>query len=87
MLIALADGKTERLFCRCKDCEVTEYISWPASQSYSDETLFKEGNIKVSWMEYSQLYSPFDHDVAVLDLILNGGSNAKRRMKSFKENV
>lgn len=65
----LLDGKTERLVGICKDCKVTEYISGPAAKGYLDESLFKEENIKVSWMdytnypEYSQLNLPFDHSV------------------------
>jgi hypothetical protein len=74
MLITLTDGKMNDFLVDVKDCKATEYISWPASQSHSDETLFKEENIKVIWMEYpeySQLYPPFDHAIAVLDSILN----------------
>jgi len=89
----LADGKTERLLGLCKDCKATEYISGPAAQGYLDESLFEEENIKVSWMEYNgyleytQLYPPFEHAVTVLDLIFNEGPNAVKFMKSFKENV
>lgn len=89
----LADGKTERLLGICKDCKATEYISGPAAQGYLDEELFGKENIKVSWMDYSnypeypQVYPPFEHAVTVLDLIFNEGPNAKKYMKSFKEDI
>lgn len=86
----LVEGKTERLLGLCKDCNATEYISGPAAQGYLDEKLFNEVNIEVTWMdygsypEYTQLYSPFDHAVTILDLIFNEGPLAKQYMKSFK---
>ena len=43
----------------------------------------------LEWMDYSgykeydQLFEPFSHQVSILDLIFNEGSNAINFMKSF----
>jgi glutaredoxin-related protein len=65
----------------------TEYITGPAAKDYLQEDLFKDANIKVSWMDYSgypeypQLYPPFEHGVTILDLIFNVGKDATKYMK------
>ncbi|OLQ86137.1 hypothetical protein BIY22_12875 [Vibrio panuliri] len=83
----LRDGKSERLLGLCKDLEADIYISGPAAKDYLDEELFIQEDISVQWMdysnyvEYSQLYPPFEHYVTVLDLIFNEGPNARKYMK------
>ncbi|TWO28308.1 WbqC family protein [Campylobacter lanienae] len=83
----LIDGKTERLVDLVKKASGTEYLSGPAAKDYIDEKLFKEANIKLSWMDYSnypeypQLYPPFEHGVSILDLIFNCGPEARKYMK------
>jgi len=85
----LVDDKNERLLGICKDCSADIYISGPAAKGYLDEKLFKEESLKVEWMdyngypEYSQLHTPFEHGVTILDLIFNEGSNTTKFMKSF----
>ncbi len=84
----LIDGKTERLVDLVQKVNGSEYISGPAAKDYIDERLFKEANIKLTWMDYSdypeyvQLYPPFQHEVSVLDLIFNTGKEAINYMKS-----
>lgn len=83
----LIDGKTERLVDLVQKAGGTEYLSGPAAKDYIDEKLFKEANIKLSWMDYSnypeypQLYPPFEHGVSILDLIFNCGPEARKYMK------
>lgn len=85
----ITEGKTERLVSLCKQAEATEYISGPAAKEYIDDDLFKQENIKLSYVDYSgypeyhQLFPPFEHGVSVVDLIFNEGKNAKKHMKSF----
>ena len=87
----LSEGKTERLIDLCKKTGASEYISGPAAKDYIVEELFKNENIKLTWMDYSgykeynQLYPPFEHSVSILDLIFNEGPNATSYMKSFGE--
>ncbi|WP_096018330.1 WbqC family protein [Campylobacter lanienae] len=83
----LIDGKTERLVDLVQKASGTEYLSGPAAKDYIDEKLFKEANIKLSWMDYSnypeypQFYPPFEHGVSILDLIFNCGPEARKYMK------
>ena len=83
----LIDGKTERLVNLVQQAGGTEYITGPAAKDYLQEDLFKDANIKVSWMDYSgypeypQLYPPFEHGVTILDLIFNVGKDATKYMK------
>ncbi|WP_419770588.1 MAG: WbqC family protein [Candidatus Marinarcus sp.] len=86
----LIDGQTEKLLSICKQCESNKYLSGPAAKDYFNESLAKQENIKIEWMnyseykEYEQLHPPFEHGVSILDLIFNEGSNATKFMKSFK---
>lgn len=79
--------KTEKLINICKQCEAKVYITGPAAKSYFDEQLAEKNNIQVEWMnydnykEYEQLHPPFEHEVTILDLILNTGT--KKFMKRF----
>lgn len=79
----LVEDKTERLVSLCEQVGATEYISGPAAKEYIKEDIFKEANIKFSWMDYSgyreyrQLYPPFEHAVSIIDLIFNTGQNAR----------
>lgn len=83
----LRDGQTEKLLGICKDCEANVYISGPAAKDYFDDELFKKENIKVEWMDYSgyleyeQLFLPFEHGVTILDLIFNKGTRSREFMK------
>ena len=85
----LADGKTERLVDLCKQVGATEYLSGPAARDYIDEDLFAQEGIALRWMDYSgypeyrQLHGPFEHQVSIIDLIMNEGPDAGKYMKSF----
>lgn len=85
----LTAGKTQRIVDLCEQAGATEYISGPAAKAYIDDDLFRAKGIAVSYIDYSgyleyhQLYPPFDHNVSVIDLILNEGPNAATFMKSF----
>jgi len=86
----LIDGQTEKLLGICKDCDADIYLSGASAKDYLDIELAKQKNIQIEWMdysgykEYSQLFSPFEHGVTILDLIFNEGPNSTKFMKSFK---
>lgn len=86
----LVEGKTERLLDICEQEKASIYISGPAAKDYLNLSLAAQMEINIEWMdysdypEYSQLYSPFKHDVTILDLIFNEGPNAKKFMKSYR---
>ncbi len=85
----LVEGKTERLVDLCKQSGATSYLSGPQARSYIDESLFRDANIELAYIDYSyypeykQLFPPFDHAVSILDLIFNQGQNATQYMKTF----
>jgi len=81
--------KSEKLVHLCKQAGTDEYISGPGARDYMDEELFKKERIKLKYMDYSgyleynQLFPPFEHNVSIIDLIFNEGLNSKDFMKSF----
>jgi hypothetical protein len=83
--------RNARLIDICKKLEVDTYYSGPAAKVYLDEAAFEAEGIKVEWLDYSnypeypQLYGDFEHGVSILDLIFNTGAEAKKYMKSFKD--
>lgn len=73
----------------CCDTGATSYLTGSAARSYLNESFFVEAGVKVCWMDYSdyleypQLYPPFDHAVTILDLIFNCGPASSKYMKGF----
>jgi len=83
----LAGDKNERLIEAVKKLNGTHYISGPSAKNYLDVKKFEAESIQVEWVdyngypEYSQLYGDFKHNVSILDLIFNEGSNANNFLK------
>jgi len=83
----LEGNKVEKLVDACKKLKATKYISGPAAKNYIDEILFKNNNIELEWMDYSnykeynQPNHPFEHGVSILDLIFNEGPDARSFLK------
>lgn len=88
----MVEGKTERLIGLVKSAGGDSYLSGPAAKDYINELLFQQAEIRLEWMDYSgypeyrQLSDAFEHGVSILDLIFNEGPNAKKFLKSFREN-
>lgn len=86
----LVEGQTEKLLNICKQANANIYLSGPAAKIYFDTSLAEKMGVSIEWIdytgypEYTQLHSPFEHSVTILDLIFNEGPNAKKFMKSFK---
>ena len=84
----LVGDKNERLIDAVKKLNGTHYISGPSAKSYLDVNKFESESIQVEWVdyngypEYSQLYGEFKHNVSMLDVIFNEGSNANKFLKS-----
>lgn len=78
------DGKTSRLVSLCQQAGATRYLSGPAARDYIEPELFSDAGIALEYFdyrgypEYPQLYPPFDHNVSVIDLILQTGPEADR---------
>lgn len=82
--------RSERLVSLCKRASAKTYLSGPSASNYLPENLFLQEGIKVEWMdyrdypEYPQLYPPFTHQVSIIDLLFNVGTDAVQYMKFGK---
>jgi len=82
------EGKSERLLDLCEQAGATTYLSGPAAKGYVAVEEFAANGIAVEWMDYvgyppyEQLHGDFVHEVSVIDLLLNTGSEARRYFKS-----
>ncbi len=85
----LKGNKSEKIFNICKELGATDYLSGSSAKNYLEEDLFIKNDIKVNWLDYSnykiypQLHGKFEHQVSIIDLILNVGKASKDYMKSF----
>lgn len=83
----LHEDRNQRLLNICKDLGVTEYYSGPAAKAYMNEELFNNENIKVNYfnysgyVEYNQLFPPFEHGVSIIDVLINEGENSIKFLK------
>jgi hypothetical protein len=83
----LLDDKTERLADMCTQTGGTEYVSGPAAKNYIKENVFLDRGVKLTWFDYAgyqkypQLWGEFTHEVSILDLLFNCGSDAPHYMK------
>jgi hypothetical protein len=78
-----AGRKTDRLIELLGEVGATHYLSGPSARDYLEPEKFAEVGIELEWMtydylEYPQLYPPFDPFVTVLDLLFMTGQDAPR---------
>ena len=72
---------TDRLLTLLKKLGATHYISGPSARGYVEEDKFARAGLpfeymKYDYVEYPQLYPPYDPFVSVLDLLFMTGPNA-----------
>jgi len=83
--------KSERILALCKAAGATSYLSGPSAQDYLNLDLFRNEGIAVEWanysnyLEYPQLFAPFEHRVAIVDLLFNVGAHARRYLKHVEK--
>ncbi len=71
-------ARNQRLLETLVAAGATHYLSGPSAKAYLDEAIFKEAGITVEWMDYGpygaypQLHGPFDGQVSIVDVLLNG---------------
>ncbi|QZT37269.1 WbqC family protein [Halosquirtibacter xylanolyticus] len=71
--------KNHKLIQICQLAEANQYLCGPAAKVYIDTELFLSHGVELEWMDYSnypeydQLYSPFTHQVTILDLMFHVG--------------
>ena len=76
------DGvKTERLIHLIEKVGADHYISGPSARDYIEESVFRSHGVSLEYMQYDyppypQLYSPFEANVSIIDLIFMTGENA-----------
>jgi hypothetical protein len=79
--------KTERLIHICQVLNADIYVSGPAAKDYLRVDAFKEHNIEVKWVDYSdypiydQHYPPFEHGVSIIDLLFHKGPDSISYLK------
>ncbi len=80
-------SKTERLVSLCLASKATAYLSGPSAKAYMEPEQFSAHNIALDYIDYgpyptyAQLHGAFVHTVAIVDLLLHMGDNAKDYIK------
>ena len=82
--------KTERLIGILKQVRATAYLSGPAAQAYLETELFGNEGIKLefkkyNYVEYPQLYPPFESQVSIIDLLFMMGEKAHLYLETSEE--
>lgn len=78
---------TQRLVDICLQAGATHYVSGPAARAYLREAAFVERGLAVEWFHYDgypaypQLWGAFEHQVSVIDLLFNCGSQASEFLR------
>ncbi len=79
--------KNQRLIDILKKLNADIYFSGPSAKSYINEEEFKQNDIQIYWMNYSnypiydQLWGEFVHEVSIIDLLFNCGKSSIKYMK------
>ena len=72
-------SKLDRLIDLLQKVDATAYVSGPSARGYIDERKFAKVGIELIYKDYSgypeypQLFPPFEHQVSILDVLLNCG--------------
>ena len=88
-LYVIEGDRNQKIISICKQAGADVYLSGPSAKNYVEEEIFEKAGIKLCWAdykdypEYCQKYPPFEHNVSILDLILNEGEKVSLFMKSF----
>lgn len=74
----ITESKTDRLIEICKKLDADTYLSGIGAREYLEEEKFKNAGIKLVYQEfihpvYTQVYSGFEENLSIIDLIFNCG--------------
>ena len=81
--------KEDRLLELLRKLGADRLVIGPSARAYL-EGMADAGDLEIVYMdysgypEYSQLYPPFEHQVSIVDLIMNEGPDASKYMLSFR---
>ena len=84
-------AKHEKLLSLLQSISADHYLSGPAAKDYIIEKDYKAAGIKLEWKdyagypEYPQLHGEFMHNVSILDLLFNCGSDAPYYIWGWRE--
>ena len=81
-------SKTEKLIEICKKFKSKHYISTPGSKAYLNESLFKNNDIKLEYINYptfvyKQDSRKFLNKLSVIDFLFNNGFHLKEYFKNI----
>ncbi|MBP1702929.1 MAG: uncharacterized protein H6Q38_2036 [Chloroflexi bacterium] len=82
--------KTDRLINLLCQIGATHYISGPSARAYIEADKFTAAGIQLSYMEYEyieypQLYPPYDPQISILDLLFMTGPSALDNITSSRQ--
>lgn len=82
--------KTERVISILRQVGAGTYLSGPSGRNYIVPDLFEQAGIQLeykdyNYLEYEQLYPPYNPAVSVLDLLFMKGAEAKVYLEGLKE--
>lgn len=83
------EGQTDRLISICKEKNANIYLSGPAAKNYIDIEKFLKNEIKIIWIDYSnmqpyeQLWGKYKDGISAIDLIFNTGPNAYKYIRKI----
>ncbi len=86
-----SDDLTGRVVELCARTASTVFLSGPRARDYYRAELFAEAGVELRWIdydgyaEYPQLHGEFDHNVSILDLLLNTGTDARTYMRNLHD--
>ena len=83
-------NKTDRLINILNKLGATTYITGPSAKNYIEQEKFQEAQINLLYMSYNyidypQLYPPYDPQVSILDLLFMTGPDAMNFIIHSKE--
>lgn len=84
--------KNEKLLSLLQAAKTDIYVSGPAAKDYMVSELYEAAGIKVIWKDYSgypeypQASTDFTHNVSILDLLFNTGTDAPYYIWGWREN-
>lgn len=80
----------EKVIKLCKELGCDYFINGPTSKSFMNMELFRDQHIQLDYIEYTypeytQLVTPFSHNVSILDLLFNTGDDAPYYIWGWRE--
>jgi len=87
--LGIKGQKTDRLVNICKKLKADTYLSGTGAKQYIEEEKFEKEGIKLLFQDfkhpvYHQLYSGFQPNMSIIDLLFNEGENGLNIMRNSK---